>query len=219
MPPASKTAKGKAGKKSDSQQQQQSDAKEPEDQQEQQEEPPVVVNLWDWASMKNNLEDRIKLATLLATEGFEERFARVDFKLALYASACLAALICCVYGYFVPHPDSSLGMGVCVFLYFAIVGLATLYLMFYDPGYLLEATRRNPEGGEDQLLLRVYLGRFETTAAVEVIFVDGKRGEIQKGAQEWPVTRFYYADGELATDRVDAAVSSLVHDVVTKKKE
>lgn len=43
------------------------------------------------------------------------------------------------YGYVVPHPQSSFVVGICVVGYFVISGLLTLYLMFLDSQYLVEA--------------------------------------------------------------------------------
>lgn len=43
------------------------------------------------------------------------------------------------YGYLVPHPESSLVVGICVLAYFLFSSLLTLYIMYYDPMYLFQA--------------------------------------------------------------------------------
>jgi hypothetical protein len=51
----------------------------------------------------------------------------------------------CLYGYLVPHPQSRLVVGICAFMYFALVSFMTVYLTFFDPGYLPQAVRRVPD--------------------------------------------------------------------------
>ena len=60
----------------------------------------------------------------------------------LYFLRALSSQIACIYGFFVPHPDSSLVVGVCAALYFLFVGAATVYIMYFDPGFLLDALRK-----------------------------------------------------------------------------
>ncbi len=50
----------------------------------------------------------------------------------------------CVYGFYVPHPDSSLVVGICSFSYFAIVSYLTLHATFFEKGVLLEALSKVP---------------------------------------------------------------------------
>lgn len=51
----------------------------------------------------------------------------------------------CLYGYLVPHPASSVVVGLCAFMYFLIVSLMTLHAMFLESGALLEAERALPD--------------------------------------------------------------------------
>ena len=41
--------------------------------------------------------------------GFDERYVEADIKLVLCTIACLAAGFGCIYGLFVPHPESTPG--------------------------------------------------------------------------------------------------------------
>eukprot|EP00054_Salpingoeca_dolichothecata_P033580 m.267691 g.267691 ORF g.267691 m.267691 type:complete len:194 (-) comp33948_c0_seq1:100-681(-) len=174
---------------------------------------PVVVNIWDVAAVKNNLDDVVKATTLEKAEGFRELFHITDTKLGLSTGACAFALLAVIYGYLIPHPDSSLVVGVCVVGYFVLVGVLSLHAMFVEKNVLLVADRNS---AKDKLILETSMPRFSHVYSVNLTIIKDQK-ETFNISKKWSIEQLFFEDGEVSRAAVDQAIEDLVKGCLASK--
>eukprot|EP00051_Salpingoeca_urceolata_P028268 m.485962 g.485962 ORF g.485962 m.485962 type:complete len:210 (+) comp24088_c0_seq1:152-781(+) len=187
---------------------------------EEQEETEVIkLDKWDGSAVKNNLDDVFKQAVIDLHPTFHEDTATTDLKLFLSTLACLFALGGCLYGFLVPHPDSSFVVGLCVIGYFGLVTLITLHQNYMDPGYLLISRDNRDEAEFNLLELSVVLPRFHTYVSVDLAYTHKNSGETTVVSRKWCIADFIYESGTLAQDRIHDAIQEMKEEVMEKKQD
>lgn len=177
------------------------------------EEAPIKVELWDINAVKNNLDDYVKVAALKYATDFKEVHSTTDFKLWSSFIACVFASIAVVYGFLVPHPQSSFVVGICVCMYFGIVGILSLHASFFDKGLLLQARK-----DKETLEIKVFQRRFSHVYNLHLAFIRAN-GEEQSASVVKSVADFFYEDGELCKSAVEKTVKALIDDATKAKSQ
>eukprot|EP01147_Barroeca_monosierra_P008044 gene8045-749_t len=158
------------------------------------------IDKWDFSKLKNNIED-------VVTEEFfneidcssEQDYSVSDFKLAILSLACLIALFACLYGYFVPHPESGVVVGPCSILYFFLMGAFVVHGAYFDHRDVVAAVQKNGS----KLFIRIYWERYNPNVHV-VALRQAKNAPKPALLQEKfaCVGDFVYEDGEISRDAV-----------------
>lgn len=180
---------------------------------------PIAINKWDIAAVKNLMDDAVYKYVLDFSEGFEEDYLETDIRLTVCLLACLFAGFACIWGFFVPHPESTTVVGSCVIGYFSLVTLLSIYQSFFEVPTLLYAKKKNDNGKSDELHVVTFMERYNTKYEVHITYTRASTGEKLSHQAVWDINDYFYEDGVLANENVDEDVRKLCEDCVSKSKK
>lgn len=101
----------------------------------------ISVDKWDGAAVRNALDDEIR-QILTKEYKYEESFSLPDGRLLISLLAVGAAGWALLWDWWYPFPASRPVLVLCVFSYFILVGLLTLYTKYIENGVFVVAKKK-----------------------------------------------------------------------------
>ena len=183
------------------------------------EKPFFKVNKWDGVAVKNALDDAVK-DILLKKYSYQENFSLMDGRLVMCGLSVAVSLFALVYDYLCPFPKSKPVLIICVAIYFAFMGLLTLYTTYKEKGIFLTAIQKDPAGfnPDNTWELSSYLHKYDDKYHLDITLHGGKSKAKREASVVRSVANFFDEDGVLLFDLLEPEVSKL-HDSLLKDKK
>ena len=136
----------------------------------------ITVDKLDAGIVKTTLDETAKLV-LLQSFKYIESNKIVDIRLGLCALPVLSALVALIYDYMYPYPASEPVLRVCVYSYFALIIVLTLFSSYVEPNTIMIGHKFKKGVKKDEIKLMSTMKRFDDKYTLTVERKPGSRVE------------------------------------------
>eukprot|EP00049_Salpingoeca_infusionum_P018743 m.358597 g.358597 ORF g.358597 m.358597 type:complete len:207 (+) comp18193_c0_seq1:136-756(+) len=166
---------------------------------------PVIVNKWDHRALTHNVVDIVTQETEALLPDHHAKHTNTDVKLAILFLACAFAGYACVYGFLVPHPESSFVVGVCVIAYFVLTALFTVYTWFFESGCIVKL-----HSDKTTVAVSISLERLASDIEFHVAVSPATGGTPAEFTHKTALQKFVYETGEISRTKLHDIMKSLL---------
>ncbi|KJE95641.1 hypothetical protein CAOG_06070 [Capsaspora owczarzaki ATCC 30864] len=181
-----------------------------------------AVDLYDSVAVKSTMDDSLRgLLTLEA--GFIESHRRMDIKIGMSAAAIALTGFALAWGYFVPFPESSLVVGTCVVLYFALMLVITAYTFFAEGVTVFEGLRQNVSAtarpgsakAQESVVVDSEFNKLKHEYTLKITLQRYGKAPVTESLSK-PVGSYFHSDGYFAETAFDSDARKLLKQVESK---